>query len=153
MTDDPLRWTLVDEYWERVADREYAVPLCEDCGETFFPPRPQCPYCLSTAMRLEPSDGAGTVHTYTVVHRSYDRAWGDRTPYVNALVALDDGPVVFGNLVDCDPAEVGVDMPVAVGFETFPASEVAVGVRAKGQGLQHAYADEGEVTLPVFRPA
>lgn len=116
-TEDPLHWPIVTEYLERVDAGRLVVPACGDCGETHFPPRVVCPYCLSADVTLRDSDGTGTVYAYSVVHVDYHPTWGSETPYVNALVDLDDGPVVFGNIVDCDPDEVAVGAAVTVTFQ------------------------------------
>ena len=56
------------------------------------------------------------MHTFTVVHRAMDpRAFS--APYVLAVVELDEGPHMLTNLVDVDPDEVRVGMPVIVRFE------------------------------------
>lgn len=116
-TEDPLHWPLVVSYLDAAADGRLVVPGCADCGEAFFPPRAVCPYCLSSSVDLRESAGEGTVYAYSVVHLEYHPTWGEETPYVNALVDLDDGPVVFGNLVDCDPDDIEVGLPVEVRFE------------------------------------
>jgi uncharacterized OB-fold protein len=116
-TSDPLHWPLVTEYFERAEADELTVPVCEDCEATHFPPRAVCPYCLSGSLSLRESAGEGTVYSFSVVHVDYHPTWGTETPYVNALVDLDDGPVVFGNVIDCDPEEVSVGAPVEVAFE------------------------------------
>lgn len=118
MADDALHWPLVAAYFDHVADGRLAVPECGDCGETHFPPRVVCPYCLSSSVELRESTGRGTVYSFTVVHLDHHPTWGDEAPYVNALVSLDDGPTVFGNLVACDPAAVAVGDPVRATFES-----------------------------------
>jgi len=116
MTDGAPRSSLEREYWVRVADGELAVPVCRDCEETFFPPRARCPSCLGGNLELTATGGTGRVYSYTVVHLDYHPDWGGEAPYVNALVSLDDGPVVFANVVNCDPADVDVGTPVEVTF-------------------------------------
>ena len=122
---DPLHWPIVSEYFDHAENGEFAVPVCGDCGESHFPPRVACPHCLSADVDLRESDGTGTIYSYTVVHVDYHPMWGEQTPYCNALIDLDDGPVVFGNVVDCAPEAVSVGAAVSVGFEeidgtTFP---------------------------------
>lgn len=115
-TEDPLHWPIVTSYLDAAADGRLTVPVCADCGETFFPPRAACPHCLSASVDLRESSGEGVVYSYSIVHLEYHPTWGDETPYVNALVDLDDGPVVFANVVDCDPDDVDVGLPVEVRF-------------------------------------
>ncbi|WP_411965886.1 Zn-ribbon domain-containing OB-fold protein [Haloferax sp. YSMS24] len=116
-TADPLHWPLVTEYLDYAADGRLMVPECRDCEEAHFPPRVVCPYCLSSSVELRESDGHGTLYSFSVVHLEYHPTWGNETPYVNALVSLDDGPTVFANVVDCDPASLSVGDSLTVTFE------------------------------------
>lgn len=114
---DSLHWPIVLEYLDYASEGQLAVPVCADCGESHFPPRVACPHCLSANVDLRESDGTGTVYSYTVVHVDYHPTWGAKTPYCNALIALDDGPVMLGNIVNCNPDAVSVGATVAVDFK------------------------------------
>ncbi|HET9690460.1 MAG TPA: Zn-ribbon domain-containing OB-fold protein [Acidimicrobiales bacterium] len=116
-------------FWEATRDRRYLVQFSTDCGRAVFYPRTVCPHCGGTAMQWRPSTGAGTVYTFTVEHRPAP-AFGAE-PYVVALVALDEGIRVMTNLVDVDPGQVRVGMPVE---------------------LTWAPLDDGR-NLPLWRPA
>jgi uncharacterized OB-fold protein len=113
---DPLHWPLVEEYLAHAAAERLMIPVCAACEATHFPPRALCPYCLSEAVSLRRSAGAGTLYSFSIVHLDYHPEWGERTPYVNALVSLADGPTVFANIVDCDPATLAVGDPVEATF-------------------------------------
>ena len=117
MDIDPHHWPLVVEYWERVEDQRLSIPTCTDCGEMFFPPRVVCPYCLSGKLELRDSDGIGTIYSFSVVHTDYHPDWGSETPYVNALIELDNGLVIFTNIVDCEPDALEVGSAVEVTFD------------------------------------
>lgn len=132
MNVDPYHWPYVIEFFARVADEEYPIPTCGNCGESFFPPRVLCPYCLSNDLGYTTAAGTGTLHSFSVVRVDHHPDWGARAPYVNALISLDDGPVVFGNIVDCDPVDLSVGMEVTVTFDE------AVG--------------DSETTMPYFTP-
>ncbi|HEX9373880.1 MAG TPA: Zn-ribbon domain-containing OB-fold protein [Roseiflexaceae bacterium] len=79
-------------------------------GEVRFPPEPAMgqaaeawePYALS---------GAGTVYSFSVV-RQPPAGHEDQTPYVLALVRLDEGPLITAQLTDCDAEQVAIDMRV-----------------------------------------
>ena len=55
----------------------------------------------------------GKLYSYSIVHRSFP---GIAVPYVSAIVDLDDGTAIKGNLinVDPDPESIPFDMPVEV---------------------------------------
>jgi uncharacterized OB-fold protein len=87
---------------------------CAACGEIFLAPRPACPKCCSrkpmTAVRLS---NRGHLYSYCVVYRSFP---GIDVPYVSAIVDLEGGGTVKGNLIDVepDPAKIAFGMAVEV---------------------------------------
>jgi uncharacterized protein len=70
--------------------------------------------------KAEPTDyvvaaGTGTVFSFVVHHAP--KVPGRDLPFVVALVELDEGVRVLGELRGIDPAEVAIDVPVRVAFE------------------------------------
>jgi uncharacterized OB-fold protein len=63
-----------------------------------------------------PAANSGKLYSYSIVHRSFP---GIDVPYVSAVVDLDDGVAIKGNLIDVepDPAKIEFDMPVEVVFK------------------------------------
>lgn len=60
------------------------------------------------------SSGKGTIYSYVVHH--HPRVPGRETPFVVALVDLEEGVRMMGELLDVDPERVRIGMPVAVAF-------------------------------------
>jgi uncharacterized protein len=85
-------------------------------GEWLHPPPPDDP---STAEELTPSplSGKGTVFTFTINHQAFLPSVS--VPYVVAIVELEEqaGLQMTTRIVNCDPAEVRIGMPVSVVFE------------------------------------
>jgi uncharacterized OB-fold protein len=125
----PLADELTEPWWRACAEGRLTVQRCSACGTRFFVPETVCPSCWSAAWEWVPSEGVGEVYSYTVVERAASPNLA--TPYVLAIVDLDDGWTMMSNLVGCDPADVEVAMRVAVRFE----------------------AREGAGVLPVFAPS
>ena len=94
---------------------------CKHCGETLLETRRACPRC-ATVGSLVPTPLAtrGKLFSYTIVHRSFP---GIATPFISAVVALDGGGFLKGNLVgiDADPAKLPFDLPIRVEFERLAA--------------------------------
>ncbi|MBV8950044.1 MAG: Zn-ribbon domain-containing OB-fold protein [Actinobacteria bacterium] len=112
----PTVTALTEPFWAGTRAGELRVQRCSDCGRLRWTPLSACPSCWSERARWVPMSGRATVHTFTVVHRAMDpRAFS--APYVLAVVELDEGPHMLTNLVDVDPDEVRVGMPVIVRFE------------------------------------
>ncbi len=89
---------------------------CTACGHVYVGERSACAKCTARE-GLEPVKLAetGRLYDYTVVHRSFP---GVKTPFVDAIVDLDDGAHLKGTLIDVDPdpATLAFDMPVRVIF-------------------------------------
>ncbi len=91
---------------------EIAIQECEACGTLQHPPEEICHVCGSMTFATKVLPGAGTVHSFTVVHHSVADALDAAVPYTVVLVSLDAAPHlrVVGNLVDASDVEIG--MPV-----------------------------------------
>ncbi len=87
---------------------------CDACGHIFVGERDVCAKCSArgkmAAVRLAET---GKLYDFTIVHRSFP---GVDTPFVDAIVDLDDGAHLKGTLleVDPDPEEIPFDLPVKV---------------------------------------
>ncbi|MQA83865.1 MAG: DNA-binding protein [Streptosporangiales bacterium] len=119
-------------FWAGTAAGELRIQRCEECGRLRHPPGPMCPSCGAAAAH-EPgylvSTGRGEVYSYVVHH--HPPVPGREPPFVVALVALDEGVRMLGELVDVAPEDVHIGLPVEVTFR---------------------WADD-ELGLPAWRPA
>lgn len=94
----PPQDELTAPWWDGTRERRLLLQRCDACGEVQHHPRHVCLSCGAThALGWVQSDGAGTVDTFTVVHRAPRP--GLETPYVVARVRLDDGPVLLAWIV------------------------------------------------------
>ena len=115
-------------HWEGCREGVLRVQRCSACGAYVFIPQPVCTGCQSDALEWVESSGRGTVYSHTTVHRPPRPEF--ETPYVVAIVELEEGWHMLTNVVDIPPGDVGVGMPVEVTFR----------------------AVTDEITLPLFRP-
>jgi len=85
---------------------------CSSCGATFTDARSHCAGCGSRdglqSVRLGPT---GRLYAFTVVHRSFPEV---KVPYVSAVVDLDGGGVLKGNLVGVSPDSESIRVGMAV---------------------------------------
>jgi len=119
-------------FWAAARRHELVLPKCRACGTLFYYPRAACPSCLSSDLDWQRVSGRGRLNTFTVVHRGLPNfALG--TPYVIAMVDLDEGPRLMTNLIDVDPdpAKLAIGMALEVVFRDL----------------------SDDVALPLFRPA
>jgi uncharacterized OB-fold protein len=99
-------------FWAFVADGEVRIQRCHDCSTPRHPPRPLCAVCGSTAVDWEVVSGRGEVWARTVIHPPTLPAFTERTPYCAVVVRLDEGVFMVSTIVDRDPDDVIVGMPV-----------------------------------------
>ena len=89
---------------------------CGHCGEVFLGQRVVCAAC-ATRGQMSPVKLASTgkLYNFTIVHRNFP---GVPVPFISAIVDLDGGGTVKGNLVDMIPSAEAIkfDMPVNVVF-------------------------------------
>lgn len=69
------------------------------------------------------SSGNGTVYSYVVHHAP--KVPGRSLPFVIALVELDEGVRMLGELRGVDPSEVQIGMPVRATYIDFPDSDIS----------------------------
>ena len=115
----PDRDSAVSErFWAAASEERLLVQECADCGRRQFFPREWCHYCGSGAVEWLEAEGAGHVHTYTVIRRATELpAFAEEVPYVVAYVELEEGVRVCSNVVGCSPDEVEIGLPVRVAFD------------------------------------
>jgi uncharacterized OB-fold protein len=84
----------------------FALHRCLQCGRAHYSPRVLCPYCGSTSLTWQQSDGLGTVYsTSTISPRNAE-------PYAVVLVDLDEGPRLMSNVVGIPAGDVRIGLRV-----------------------------------------
>ena len=89
---------------------------CSNCGATYLGERSVCSKCgARDQMETVTLPNAGKLYSYSIVYRSFP---GIEVPYIRAIVDLDDGTAIKGNLINIepDPENLEFDMPVEVVF-------------------------------------
>jgi len=90
---------------------------CGACGAVFLGEREVCSKCGARGkIAATKLSNQGHLYVYSIVHRSFP---GIAVPYVSAIVDLEGGGTVKGNLigVDADPAKIKMGMPVKVVYK------------------------------------
>ncbi|MCC6917872.1 MAG: OB-fold domain-containing protein [Alphaproteobacteria bacterium] len=117
------------EFWAGTKKGELRLQRCTACAHVYFPARPFCPACASRDVAWFTASGKGTLYSYVINERP---APGFTAPYSIAVVALDEGPRMMTNIVECPqtPEALVLDMPVEIVFEQL----------------------DDTIALPLFRP-
>jgi len=96
---------------------------CRSCGAVFLGARDVCSKC-GTRGQLSPVQlsNRGELYVYSIIHRSFP---GVEVPYVSAVVDLEGGGTVKGNLsgVEPDPKKIRLGMPVQVTYQIAPRKD------------------------------
>jgi uncharacterized OB-fold protein len=89
-----------------------------------MPPSPFCWKCRSQDVDWVELSGRGTVFTFSVARHPFIPQLADAVPYVIAVVELEDAPGVrlIANVIDIDPEEVRIGMPVSVAWDDIDAN-------------------------------
>jgi uncharacterized OB-fold protein len=114
-------------FWDGTAAGELRIPQCNACGALRFPPGPACQSCEAYDRGYQVAAGIGTVYSY-VVHR-HPPVPGKDLPIVIALIDLDEGVRMVGEVVGVADDDIGIGHRVRVDFNRI----------------------DDELTLPVWR--
>ena len=111
----PAITDLTRPFWTATAQGRLLLPHCKACGQHFFRPEVACTHCFATDWQWVQASGRGTLYSYSVVHRA--PAPGFAVPLALAVVELEEGPMMFSNLVGCEVDDVRIGMALRVRFE------------------------------------
>jgi uncharacterized OB-fold protein len=127
----PAKNPETEAFWKACQQRRLLIQHCSHCDHYQFYPRSLCVSCGQRDPEWFEASGRGKVESWTVVRTPVSPAYAELIPYVIALIRLEEGPCMMGQLRDCDVESVQTGMAVTVVFEDW--SE--------------------QVTMPLFKPA
>jgi len=102
-------------YWQAAREHRLTYQECPACGHRQFYPRAMCTACAGDPEWRDAS-GRGTVHTFTVIRQYGGAGFKDELPYVVAMIDLEEGVRMMGNITDVDPEAVRIGDAVEVRF-------------------------------------
>ncbi|MGW0879026.1 bifunctional MaoC family dehydratase N-terminal/OB-fold nucleic acid binding domain-containing protein [Streptomyces sp. NPDC002671] len=122
-------------FWQGVAEQRLLIQRCTGCGTLRHPWLPGCNACGCLDWDTVEASGAGTVHSYVVMHHPPFPAF--EPPYAVGLIELAEGVRMVSNVVGVPYDKVRIGLPVRVEFRTYDND---------GDG-----GEDGALVLPVFR--
>jgi len=99
------------EFWSAAAEGRLLIQRCPSCGSRQFYPRALCTACGGVP-EWEEASGRGTIHTFTVIRQQGAKTFRDEVPYVVAMIELEEGPRMMGNVTGCPVDSVSIGMAV-----------------------------------------
>ena len=105
----------VARFWRENASRYNLIGTkCGVCERVYFPPRSVCPTCHRQSIgKMEPFklNGEGEVLTFSIVHDAPSQLEMQK-PYVIAIVQMEEGVRITGQIIDVELDEVKIGMKV-----------------------------------------
>lgn len=98
-------------FWAGAAEGELRLQRCPDCGHRQHYPRKLCMRCGGDPV-WEAASGRGTIYTFTVIRQFGLPPFRDELPYVVAMIELEEGVAMMGNVTDVAPDDVHIGMAV-----------------------------------------
>ena len=107
----------VAHHWRRFSERYGLVgSRCTSCNHHFYPTSVICPKCRRKGKVAEVEfSGKGKVYSFTEVS-SPPEGFEDQVPYILAVIELDEGARLTGQVVDAHKDDVEIGSPVECVF-------------------------------------
>lgn len=111
------------EFYGYLNENKLMGTRCRANGNLYVPPRAMCPESYSTDMEWVQMSGKGKVRAFTIITvgptAMVEAGYSIKNPYCAALVELEEGPTVSGQLLEVDvahPETIKIGMPVKAAF-------------------------------------
>ena len=111
--------TKTARYWRENQSRYNMIGAkCANCGKAYFPYRTMCPECGRKSINKMDElkfSGKGSVYSHTVVYEAHEQ-YEMMKPYILALIELDEGAKILGQIIDSEPSEIQIGTRVRSAF-------------------------------------
>jgi uncharacterized OB-fold protein len=107
-------YSKVQDFAVHLKDGRLMGTVCKSCGYSTFPPRADCPECMSGEFEFKEWSGKGTIYTLTKIDAA-PTGFEDEVPYTVAVVDLEDGGRLLGwigETISESDAKIGLDVQV-----------------------------------------
>jgi uncharacterized protein len=112
----------VAKIWRKIPEQYNLLgKKCSSCSELYFPPREICVKCGSHETENFTFLGKGTIATFTIIRTQQSEEELNetpcrKTPYILAIIQLEEGPMLTAEIVDSTVEEVFIGRKVQVVF-------------------------------------
>ncbi len=129
-TAPPKPLPLADEtttpYWDAARERRLTLQYCDSCVRYLHLPVDACPTCGAAELTWKDMSGRATLYSYTVMHDAPAPGFADHLPYIVVVAELEEQEnlLITTNLVDADPADLRIGLPLEVTFDELAPGDV-----------------------------
>lgn len=116
-----------EKYKEALLSGKFLGLKCNKCGAYTVPPKKVCMECTSEDLDIAEINKKGEIKTFTVIKVPPE---GFDAPYIVAMVELDEGPWVMGNVIDVDPYKADMELigkKVVIGSKEIKGDKYSAG--------------------------
>lgn len=106
-------------FWEATRERRFLLQYDRNAERFQFFPRAAALSDGTRDLEWREASGRGAVFSHTVVRTSRG-VFKEATPFVIALITLEEGVNVMANLLGCAPEDVRIGMPVTLDWCPLP---------------------------------
>lgn len=115
----PVR-SISKPFWDATREKKILIQYDSEVGAYQFYPRPTSIYTGRRAhLEWREVSGKGRIFSFTIARRAREPFRGHE-PYFMALVTLDEGVNVMGNILRCSVEEMAVDLRVKPAWVPLP---------------------------------
>jgi uncharacterized OB-fold protein/acyl dehydratase len=118
-------------FFDGTKDGKLLIQRCQTCGQLRHPPGPMCRNCRGLTWDHVEASGRGTIYSFVVTHYPQVPAFDYPLPIV--LVELEEGVRMVMNVLDAEPDDVRIGLPVTIELVdvdpdlTLPHARIATG--------------------------
>lgn len=112
----PIMDSVSKPWFEAAAEDRLLIQRSTSTGKYQWYPRAHVVGTLETDVEWVEAAGTGRIYSFTIVHRTPNAEFAEETPYVLALVELDEGVRVSTRIVETPLDDIVCDLPVTVVF-------------------------------------
>jgi uncharacterized OB-fold protein len=128
-------YSKVADFAIHLKDGRMMGSVCKQCGYATFPPRADCPECLSGDFEFKEYSGKGKVYTLSTIHAA-PTGFDDEVPYTIVVVDLEEGGRLMawlGDTLKADDIDIGTKVQAVPRiFEETPDVKVYYTVEKPG---------------------
>ena len=107
-------YSKISDFAVHLKDGRLMGTVCKNCGYKTFPPRADCPECMSESYEFTEYSGKGTVYTYSEIAAA-PTGFEEFVPYTVAVVDLAEGGRLLawtGDSIPPDQVKIGMEVQV-----------------------------------------